>query len=315
MKTNTINNHITFMSDEEAMNHVPMLTNLMVLPEVIDDGVTVYNVDADCTIELVPLLKEAGKEIQALLHRAKIDTDIEDGSVPVLEGEPTNLLNLLTLADVINSDATIYDEDGDATVYLVPMLKEAAEEYEWLQNRISPADSSPDDGGANSATKVVEHMTMGEAVDHLCNLFNLMLLGDRIDAGANVVSLETGEIVELVPLIHEAHNELRWLLERANIDRVAINTPKVGSYGVIRFVDQMVARKREMIDTLAECDRIKAEASKKFGDWLSTAVANATPLEIAEVADYNGDGITRMDKLAVMAGRVFLDVGQVDDKK
>ena len=177
MKTNTTNNHITFVSDEEATNHVPMLMNLMVLPEVIDDGVTVYNVDADCTIELVPLLKEAGKEIQALLHRAKIGIDIEDGSVPVLEDEPTNLLNLLTLADVINSDTTIYDEDGDATVYLVPMLKEAAEEYEWLQNRISPADPSPDDGGANSATKVVEHMTMGEAVDHLCNLFNLMLLG------------------------------------------------------------------------------------------------------------------------------------------
>ena len=121
--------------------------------------------------------------------------------------------------------------------------------------------------------------------------------------------------MELVPLIREAHNELRWLLERANIDRVAIDVPKVGSYGVIRFADQMVARKREMIDTFMECERIKAEASKKFSDWLSTAVANATPLEIAEVADYNGDGITRMDKLAVMAGRVFLDVGQENDKK
>lgn len=157
--------------------------------------------------------------------------------------------------------------------------------------------------------KVVARMGIKEVIDYIPRLLNLMTLADVIPDGTTVYDTDTGDMLELVPMIREAKSDLQWLLDRAGVvddSGEAKEEEKDDTDDKRHFVGEFVRRKRDMGVVHDVCEKRASEATKEFATWLGQTIMSGviSDDEFDEFMRYSGDGVSDADKVLVATVRL-----------
>lgn len=161
-------------------------------------------------------------------------------------------------------------------------------------------------------------MENGKVFDHISNLLNLMALVNVVPEGTAVYDTDTGDMLELVPMIRKANNDLQWLLAQVGaaaktVEQKGPDTEqaqaKDGEISKAKFVDEFIKRKHEMMAVHGDCVNRADAATNEFVQWLKDAVGKASKDEINEFLAYEGTEIDADDKGAVSSARIVKSSG------
>lgn len=148
------------------------------------------------------------------------------------------------------------------------------------------------------AKKVINCMSVEEVVDRIPRLFNLMSLADVIPEGTTVYDTDSGDMLDLVPTIRGAREDLQWLLDRAGV------ADSNGATG-----DDGEASKRNgdtstfVLDFISHANEVDA-AMGKFIKWFDQEVNKVTPEDIERVLKC-GDPAIGVAERRLLEGALF----------
>lgn len=134
----------------------------------------------------------------------------------------------------------------------------------------------------------IEHLTLEQAVDKMCNLFNLMTLAAVIREDTVVHNNVTNVDVPLVPLINKANDDLQYMLAKANIGDESVGDTNGGNGAMFKLMTlASVIDKNTVVydtDTDSELELVPMleEADKEF-KWLLDRIcqASAAPVNVS----------------------------------
>lgn len=138
--------------------------------------------------------------------------------------------------------------------------------------------------------KVITKMGMEDAVGHITALLNLMSLADVIPEGTTVYDTDTGDMLELVPMIREANDNLQWLLDRAFIG------PNNGDNGsgdkASDFTEKFIGHVKEFDNA----SKVFDGAAKEFHDWLAGELDNVSVEDVTKALKCGDPAIGPIEK-------------------